>query len=114
MVYEKGYEYGIRGKSDIYDVSNSSVIEIKTSHKVDFSREWVIQVFLYFLIKPEGITYQPTNMKIINILQGKLYSYQLDRSSLNISQLIGKILESGGFDKKLVDNLIKKNNLLCP
>lgn len=112
-VYENGYEYGIRGKSDIYDVSNSSVIEIKTSHKVDFSREWVIQVFLYFLIKPEGITYQPTNMKIINILQGKLYSYQLDRSSINISQLIGKILESGGFDKKLVDNLIKKNNFLC-
>ena len=109
IVFDKGFEYGIKGRSDILDIDQKSLIEIKTSHKTTLSREWIIQVFIYSLLKPNYInTYNINKIKIINILSGKIYSINIP--TVNKREIIKTILVKYGFKNRYIDKLL--NNLV--
>lgn len=104
-IYQNGYTYGIYGKSDLYDVNSSTIIEIKTSHCNYIKPEWITQALLYYLLENKvGVI---KKVRLVNLLQGIEYVY--DESFLeqiNKKDILIKLLTDLKFNSKLVELLL--------
>lgn len=113
LVFKEGYYFGIKGISDIYDRENETLIEIKTSKLKDIPDEWIVQSYMYYLLRRK-IHYPVKYIIIVNILSGYFSKYEIDKSEQ--FQLIEKFLcfvfDRNGYHRILQDEIIqdiKKN-----
>jgi hypothetical protein len=93
-VFMQGYQFGIRGTSDIYDFKTKTLIEIKTSHKKDMSNEWIIQAFMYYAIPGRVIDRKiPEKIQLMNVMTGKMYVFKLNYTHTQLLTMMQKLLK---------------------
>ncbi len=108
--FTRGYVYGITGRSDIVDLEAGSLYELKTSSRVDMSREWVSQALLYCcvpLMKKEKETSQVQfkSFSVVNLMSGLLHEHTLP-SKLEANDLLQRVFEHYNFDKSMIAKLL--------
>jgi hypothetical protein len=85
------YSIHINGRIDVVDKKNKIIYEVKASKCSDCSVYWTNQVLLYkSFIQNQNSKYQDYECKIINILDGKIYSLHIEKQP-PFESLINKI-----------------------
>lgn len=91
------YSIYINGRIDVIDKKNKIIYEVKASKFSDCSVFWTNQVLLYkSFIQNQNSKYQDYECKIINILDGKIYSLQIEKQppfDSMINKICRKLLE---------------------
>jgi len=100
--YLNGYEYGFVGFSDIINLTDNELIEIKTSLSPQCSAEWLIQVIMYSAIAEAHFD----KITITNILSGVKYEVRFDVDFLS---LLEEVLSIKNFDKLAICKLLKSS-----
>lgn len=115
--YQRGYVYGIVGKSDILDPAEGGhVFELKTSGRVDLSREWSSQALLYCCV-PCGV-HDPSSVSgvaplfaqkftVVNLMSGILHQYAVP-GWIQPRELIEKVFTKYGFHENMAAGLLRK------
>ncbi len=118
--FQRGYVYGINGRSDITDVDAGSLYELKTSSRVDMSREWVSQALLYCCVpllkkdKDSGsrcMDEEPVHGKqfrkfsVVNLMSGLLHEYKIPDNILS-ADLLEKVFRNYKFDENMIQKLM--------
>jgi hypothetical protein len=76
-IFKNGYKLSIKGKTDLYNITTNSLFEIKTCIKTSFSKEWLLQIFMYYLLMKEIYNITCNKIFIINIYDGCVYKITL-------------------------------------
>lgn len=116
--FTRGYVYGIVGRSDIIDADNGTLYELKTSSRVDMSREWVSQALLYCCVPlhkkdnndntNNGEMISDRKFKafsVVNLMSGLLHHYILP-PQIEASDLLERIFTHYNFDKTMIEKLL--------
>src|SRR5690606_34943433 len=83
-IYKNGITYGVKGVIDFYNKTEHKIIEIKASNMDSVRKEWIMQCYMYCMIK--GVN----KFSIANICQGVLYNYDIFKSYDMIQQSVIK------------------------
>ena len=123
--FTRGYVYGITGRSDIVDLDAGSLYELKTSSRVDMSREWVSQALLYCCVPllkkdkeqkeqkdqscssstTETEQFQPKSFSVVNLMSGLLHEHTLPKK-LETRELLQRVFAHYNFDKSMIEKLL--------
>lgn len=121
--FQRGYVYGIAGRSDIIDKESGSLFELKTSSRVDMSREWVSQALLYCCIplhkkdKGAGATENEAlavedavkfkRFSVVNLMSGLLHEYCVP-GILEPDEFLDKVFKHYKFDNNMITKLMEQ------
>lgn len=108
--YQRGYMYGIIGRSDIVDTdSGGMVYELKTSGRVDMSREWIAQALVYCCLPcfSPNMPNLPISFTVVNLLNGIAYAYKVPEWFDN-KVMIESILKEYKYHSEMIGKIIQK------
>jgi AAA domain len=131
--YTHGYMFGMAGKSDILDrgggekgeenninnnnnpnnINKSSgtvVYELKTSARVDISKEWIAQALIYACVPAAPADMPASRFAIVNILSGAMYEFDMPEW-LKPPDILTSVFEHYGFSPDMIERLLATVNL---